>query len=134
LFVAVSLCCAAILSFLGILLGGITLITARHSVYIGEAVAGALHLLYGVVFPLDVLPVWLWWIGQAIPLTYWLEAIRRSLIGIGSSRALDGLSNGALLAVVAGSSIALAFLAFYVCGLAERRARDRGLIGLQTMY
>jgi len=134
LFIGVSLFGAAILTFLGILLGGITLITARHSYYVGEAVAGALYLFCGVVFPLDVLPVWLRWIGQAIPLTYWLEAIRRAMIGTGASRALDGLSDATLLAIVAGSTFAVAGLAYVCYRLAERRALGRGLIDMQTMY
>jgi len=134
LFIASGLCGAAVLTFLGILLGGVTLITARHSYYVGEAVAGALYLLCGVVFPLDVLPSWVRFIGQAIPLTYWIEAIRRSLIGTGSSRVLDGLSDGSLLAITAGSAVGLAFLAFFVHRLAERRARGLGLIDMQTMY
>ena len=129
-----ALCGAAILTFLGIALGGVTLITARHSYYVGEAVAGALYLLCGVVFPLDVLPAWVRWIGQAIPLTYWIEAIRRALIGTGSSAILARLSDGALLAITAGSALALAVLAFVVYRLAERRARHLGLIDMQTMY
>jgi len=105
-------------------------IKARRGCSVGEAVDGALYLLCVAVFPLDVLPVWLRWIGETIPLAYWMEAIRRSLIGTGSSDALDRLSNGALLAVAAGSSIARSFSAFCVYGLAERRARGRGLIDM----
>jgi len=134
MFAGAALCGAAILTFLGIALGGVTLITARHSYYVGEAVAGALYLLCGVVFPLDVLPSWVRWIGQATPLTYWIEAIRRALIGTGSSAILARLSDGALLAITAGSALALSVFAFVIYRLAERRARHLGLIDMQTMY
>jgi ABC-2 type transport system permease protein len=133
-FLALCICGAAVLTFLGILLGGVTLVTARHSYYVGEAVAGALYLLCGVVFPLDVLPTWVRWIGQAIPLTYWIEAIRRAMIGTGASQTLSGLSDSALLGITAGSALALAFVSYAVYRLAEYRARRLGLIDMQTMY
>ena len=38
-------------------------------------------LVKQVVFPLEVLPAWLRPIGFAMPITYWLELMRRSLIG-----------------------------------------------------
>jgi ABC-2 type transport system permease protein len=134
MFIGASLLGATILSFLGILLGGVTLITARHNYYVGEAVAGAMYLLCGVVFPLDILPAWLRWIGQAVPLTYWLEALRRALIGTGGSQILAGLSSAALLMIVGGSSVVLAGFAFLGYRLAERRAKACGLIDMQTMY
>jgi len=56
------------------------------------------------------------------------------MIGTGASRALDGLSDGALLMIVAGSTFAVAVLAYVCYRLAERRALGRGLIDMQTMY
>lgn len=99
----------------------------------GESLGYGL-LLCAVVFPLDVLPSWVRWIGQAVPATYWIEAMRRSLLGSGSSRVLDVLSDEALLAITAGSAVGLAVLAFLVYRLAERRVRRLGLIDMQTMY
>ena len=122
------------LAFLGIFLGGISLITARHNFYIGEAVAGALYLLCGAVFPLDVLPRGLQLIGQALPLTYWLEALRRALLGEGAGQLLQALSNEQLLGILLGSTMLLALgsVAFY--RWAEHRAKERGLLDMQTMY
>ena len=122
------------LAFLGILLGGVTLITARHNYYIGEAVAGALYLLCGAVFPLDVLPKGLQLVGQALPLTYWLEALRRALLGRGAGALLAGLSDAQLLLILAGSTLALALLSTAVYRRAERLAKARGLLDMQTMY
>jgi len=124
---------SAMLSFFGILLGGVTLITARHNYGVGEAVAGGLYLLCGVVFPLDTLPAWLQVVGRAIPITYWLEAFRRALLGEGTA-AFAGLSDGVLTAVIAGSTAVLAVLAVAGFRLAERRARAKGLLDMQTMY
>jgi ABC-2 type transport system permease protein len=125
---------AAMLSFFGILLGGVTMVTARHNYSVGEAVAGAFYLLCGVVFPLDVLPGWLQAISRGVPMTYWLEAVRRALLGTGGSVALRGLSNTTLMAIVIGTTALLAVVAFSGFRLAERRARAKGLLDMQTMY
>jgi len=124
----------ASLAFQGIFLGGISLITARHSFYIGDAVAGALYLLCGAVFPIDVLPKPLQLLGQALPLTYWLEALRRALLGDGAGQLLSSLSDRALLLILAGSMVLLAVLSIGFYRWAENRAREKGLIDMQTMY
>ena len=134
LFVAATLVLgSAMLSLFGILLGGVTMITARHNYGVGEAVAGGLYLLCGVVFPLDTLPAWLAATGRVIPISYWLEAFRRALLGHGTE-AFASLSDGVLLAVIAGSTAVLAVLAVLGFRLAERRARAKGLLDMQTMY
>ncbi|OGF53264.1 MAG: hypothetical protein A2Z21_01105 [Candidatus Fraserbacteria bacterium RBG_16_55_9] len=122
------------LAFLGILLGGLSLVTARHNYFVGEAVAGALYLLCGAVFPIDILPRVLQLFGQALPLTYWLEALRRALLGQGSSTLLASLSNEALLGILAGSTLALGFISMGFYRWAEHRAKEKGLIDMQTMY
>jgi ABC-2 type transport system permease protein len=66
---------------LGLVLTGILLNMARHGQFLSEAVAGLLYLLCGVVFPLDVLPRWLQPVSLALPPTYWLEGMRRALMG-----------------------------------------------------
>ncbi len=133
LIVATLVLGSAMLSLFGILLGGVTMITARHNYGVGEAVAGGLYLLCGVVFPLDSLPSWLSTIGRAIPITYWLEAFRRALLGRGTVL-FSGLSDGALVGIMAGSTAVLAVLAVLGFRLAERRARAKGLLDMQTMY
>jgi ABC-2 type transport system permease protein len=124
---------SAMLALFGILLGGVTMVTARHNYGVGEAVAGGLYLLCGVVFPLDTLPSWLAAVGRALPITYWLEAFRRALLGQ-STASFAGLSDGALVGILAGSSVVLAALATVCFRLAERRARAKGLLDMQTMY
>lgn len=122
------------LAFQGIFLAGISLITARHGYYIGDAVAGALYLLCGAVFPIDVLPRPLQLVGQALPLTYWLEALRRALLGDGAGELLSSLSDRVLLLILAGSMVLLAVLSVAFYRWAENRAREKGLIDMQTMY
>jgi ABC-2 type transport system permease protein len=72
---------AVMLPALGLLLAGIVLNMSRHGMFLSEGVAGTLYLLSGAVFPLDVLPGWLRPVSLALPPTYWLEGMRRSLLG-----------------------------------------------------
>ena len=131
---AAWVCGLAGLAFGGIFLGGISLITARHSFYVGEAVAGALYLLCGAVFPIDVLPRSLQLLSQALPLTYWLEAIRRALLGTGTGGVLSSLTDQVLLVILVGSMVLLAVVSVVFYRWAENLAREKGLIDMQTMY
>lgn len=124
----------AALAFLGLLLGGATLLTARHNYFIGQGVAGALYLLSGVVFPLDVLPQGLRWVGKGLPVTYWLEAVRRALLGDGGNEALRALPTGTVVLILALSTVVLAVASVLFFRWAERIAHRRGLLDMQTMH
>lgn len=124
------------LALIGLLLAGITLLTARHSNFMGEAAAAALFLFSGAVFPLEVLPNWLRPIGYAMPLTYWLELIRRSLIGSVAEAfpTLAGYSNSQLLAILTGLTLFFGLLSFATFRWCDHLARERGLIDVTTHY
>ncbi len=124
------------LANLGLLLAGVTLTIANHVWFVGDSVAGALYLFSGAIFPLDVLPVWLRPLGFAMPLTYWLELLRRSLVGDVAQAfpTLAGLSNAQLFAILIGLSVLFGGLAFVIYRWCERSARERGLIDMVTNY
>lgn len=126
----------AMLSMLGLLLSGITMITARHSYYIGDVVASGLFLFTGAVFPLEVLPVFLRPVGYALPITYWLELIRRALVGnaVETFPTFAAFSNGQLLLILLGSSLVFGALGLWVFRRCEYVARERGLIDVSTNY
>ncbi len=134
LFWPVFLIGLAGLALIGILLAGLTLITARHNYFMGEAVAGALYLLCGAVFPLDVLPRFLQYVGLGLPMTYWLEGLRRAVLGTSASPVLAPFSNEAILAILAGSTIFVGLISLSFYRWCERRAKEKGLIDMQTMY
>ena len=69
------------LATLGLVVGALSMMMARHFFQIGEAIAGALYLFTGAIFPLEVLPAWLRPLGLIFPVTYWLELARRALLG-----------------------------------------------------
>jgi ABC-2 type transport system permease protein len=126
----------AMLAMMGLTLAGLVLVIVHHSWLVGEAVAAALYLFCGAVFPLEVLPWWLRPVGYLMPVTYWLELVRRSLVGRVANEypTLAGFSDAQLMIL-----LALITLAFGVIGTATFRhcdhvARERGLIDRTTNY
>ena len=126
----------AMLSMLGLILASITLLVAHHFFLIGEAVASALYLFSGAIFPLDVLPAWLRPVGFAIPITYWLELMRRSLAGDVAQAfpTLARFSNLQLLGILLGLSVLFGLISVFVFRFCDYRARERGLIDFVTNY
>lgn len=124
------------LAMLGLLLAGVTLTVARHEGFIGEATAGVLYIFSGAVFPLDVLPEWLRPLGYFMPTTYWLELLRRSLVGNVAQAfpTLAGFGNLQILGILAGLSIFFGFISLRVFQYCDRQARERGLIDRTTNY
>ncbi len=124
------------LALLGLLLAGITLITARHSYYIGDVVASGLFLFTGAIFPLEVLPVWLRPVGYALPITYWLELIRRSLVGniAQAFPTFTALSNLELIIILITTSLVAGLIAIFLFKKCNHSARERGLIDIATNY
>ncbi|MDO9085661.1 MAG: ABC transporter permease [Anaerolineaceae bacterium] len=124
------------LALLGLLLAGITLITARHSYYIGDVVASGLFLFTGAIFPLEVLPIWLRPIGYALPITYWLELLRRSLVGNVAQAfpTFTRLSNLDLVLILFLTSVIAGLIAIYFFRKCNHSARERGLIDMSTNY
>ena len=124
------------LALIGLLLAGVTLMTARQSYFVGDVVAGGLFLFTGAIFPLEILPAFLRPIGYALPITYWLELIRRSLIGTvaESFPTFAAFSNLQLLLILAVSSLVFGALSLFAFKFCDFQARERGLIDITTNY
>jgi ABC-2 type transport system permease protein len=122
---------------IGIALAGATLLTAKHSAGINEGIGGAFYLFCGTLFPLTVLPLWGQAIGMVIPLTYWLELVRRSLYSGGGIEAIGGLgslTSPTLLLILAAATIVFGALSTLIFRLADRVARRSGKIDMTTSY
>jgi ABC-2 type transport system permease protein len=135
---------------LGIILAGVALVIARHGGSIGEVTAGSLLLFSGAYFPIDILPPIIRDISLVVPITYWLEGMRRALSGgvlmttvtapDGSSvdtpisPILAGFDNWQLLAILAASAAVSAAVAFFFFRWVENQARERGMIDRLTGY
>lgn len=117
---------------LGWVVAGAVLNMTRHGMFLSEGIAGSLFMLCGVVFPIDVLPASLRWVSLALPPTYWLEGMRRALLGSGMNMALATADDSTLLAATAlGASgmLGLGRLFFRWC---ERRAWRHGRFDVTT--
>lgn len=143
LLLAMSLGLVSIVA-LGVVMASVTMQTRQDAWQYPEAVAGALFLVVGAVFPLSVLPS----VGQAVgmitPLTWWLEAVRRALFpdivsaigGPGSlfaqitGRSVPGGGESLVILLVTTGAVAIAAVATY--RWSERRAKERGLFDLIT--
>jgi ABC-2 type transport system permease protein len=124
------------LSMMGLALAGVVLTITHGSWLVGEAVAAALYLFCGAVFPISALPPPLRAIGHALPVTYWLELVRRALIGPAADRveAMPGISDAGLVALSASMTLALAGIAVVLFRRCDHVARERGLIDRTTNY
>ena len=143
LIVVMALGVAAIVA-LGILLAAICLQTRQESWSYPDAVAGALFLVSGAVFPLTVLPAVGQVIGLATPLTWWLEGVRVALFPGGLTAVGGDGSTFATLTghtVPTGTEIVFALLvtgtvatlaSIAVFRISDRRAKDRGLLDQTT--
>jgi ABC-2 type transport system permease protein len=117
---------------LGILMAGLCLQLRQEAWAYPEAVAGALYLLSGAIFPIDVLPAFLRPVAYLFPTTWWLEASRRGLVGHGAPGQLGQLSDATvLLALVATTAVVLP-LALLTFAWFTRRARQLGLLDMVT--
>jgi ABC-2 type transport system permease protein len=136
LFFASLLIGVVMLAMLGLLLAGVTLVIVNHIWFLGEAVAGALYLFSGAIFPLEVLPPFLRPLGYLMPVTYWLELLRRALVGSVAEAfpTLAGLSNIQLLGILSGLTVLFGLLAVGLFRWCEFQARERGLIDVVTNY
>lgn len=131
LFIGVTM-----LAMIGLILASLTLMMAQQNFFVGEAVAGALYLFSGAIFPLEVLPAWIRPVGFAMPITYWLELMRRSLIG-GVAQAFPTLaefSNLQLLGILTGLTLLFGIVSIFTFRWCDHRARERGLIDHTTNY
>lgn len=112
----------------GMILAGASLNMSRNAMFLSEGISGVVYLLSGVVFPLAVLPGWVQAIGLTLPTTYWLEGMRRALMGPVPEHApilrgpLAGWSNPELALMLLATTAGLVAFAGWFWRWNERRA------------
>ena len=127
------------LCIMGLALGGVTLLTAKHGEGINEGIAGVFYVLSGVVFPITVLPSWAQDVSKFLPVTYWMEAMRRALQpgvieGLGATTGLSDITVPWLMLILAVAAVIFVFVSTSVFKLADRNARSKGKIDWITSY
>ena len=119
---------------IGVLLAGWALVLPRIAITMIEGVALALQLLCGVIFPIDLLPRGMQELSLALPLTWWYEAMRRLLLGHGSSARLAHLGDGTVVAILAALTAVWAVIGKLGYEALERRARRLGRLDQTTLF
>lgn len=123
---------SAMLWACGMILAGACLNMSRNGMFLSEGVAGLMYLLSGVVVPLAVLPGWVQAIGLSLPTTYWLEGMRRALMGPVPENApmlhspLTSWDNFELAGMLAATTAVLVVAAQLFWRWSERRAWRNG--------
>ena len=125
-----------VLAAMGLTLGSLTLTMARHFWSVGDAVAGGLYLFSGAIFPLETLPGWIRPVGFVFPVTYWLEAMRRALLGPRAAGfpTLAFLSDWQVLGILAAMTTAWLAASVWVYRWGLRTAREAGILDMETGY
>lgn len=129
---------SAMLYSAGMILASAVFNMHRNGMFLSEGIAGVVYLLSGVIFPLSELPRWLQSVALALPTTYWLEGMRRSLMGTppeGSPLAASPLarySNWELAGALAITTVVLTAFAQWFYHWNLRRAWRNGKIEEQT--
>ena len=117
---------------LGIFMAGWCLQLRQEAWSYPEAIAGALYLISGAIFPIDILPSFLHPIAYASPTTWWLEASRRGLLGHGSPGSIGDLSDGVVMLLLVVSTAVAIPLALAAFAWFMKRARQAGLLDMTT--
>lgn len=136
LFLLTLLIGVFMLTMMGMILAGVMMLMVHHSWEIGGAVASALYLFSGAIFPLDVLPAFLRPIGFWMPITYWLELLRRTIVADVALAfpTLQAFTNIQLLGILCGLTLVFTVLGVVVFNYCENLARERGLLDRVTNY
>ena len=131
LLVVMTLGLASIVG-LGVALGAVCVQLRNDAWGYPQAVAGSVFLLCGAIFPLDTLPEPLQLLGAALPMTWWIEGVRRALLGTASPGLLGELSTPLLLLVLAVGTVLITLAAPRLFRIGIDRAREKGYLDRST--
>ena len=134
LFLGVTLVGAVGVTAVGLVLAGCAMVFARQSMTMNEGTAAVLYLLCGVVFPPDLLPRLLHPVALALPVTWWMEASRRTLGARDFSALLAQFPDPAVAALFVIVTALWAVGALLLFARLERRARRLGLLDVTTAF
>ena len=117
---------------LGIALGAVCVQLRNDAWGYPQAVAGSVFLLCGAIFPLDTLPRALQLLGAALPMTWWIEGVRRALLGTTSPGLLGELSTPLLLLVLTVGTVLITLASPRLFRIGIDRAREKGYLDRST--
>jgi ABC-2 type transport system permease protein len=127
---------ACLLAFISVMAFSITLsvilLAGRDAYGYGEIMAQVLYIFSGAIFPISVLPGPLAFLASLSPLVYWLELARRAILHGRVYEMFPTLSDGEVLARLVLATAGTVVLGYLVYRWADRRARWKGLIDMES--
>ena len=117
---------------LGICMAGWCLQLRQEAWSYPEAIAGALYLVSGAIFPIDILPGFIQPLAYALPTTWWLEASRRGLLSDGSPGQLGTIPDGTVMLLLFVTTAITVPLSLMLFAWFMKRARQSGLLDMTT--
>jgi len=123
---------------IGVCLAALSFLTARHVHGLAEGIPGIFYLFCGVLFPLSILPGWGQALGRALPLTYWFEIVRRTVMPLDRWSAvptgLETMDYTVALLLLFVSAVIFFLLSIGLFRLMEYLARKAGKLDMTTNY
>ena len=127
---------ACLLAFISVLAFSIAmslaLLAGRDTHGYGEIMAQVLYVFSGAIFPISVLPGPLAFLASLSPLAYWLELARRAILHGRVYEMFPTLSDGEVLTRLALATAGTVALGYLVYSWADRLARRKGFIDMDT--
>ena len=127
---------ACLLAFISVLAFSIALslvlLAGRDTHGYGEIMAQVLYVFSGAIFPISVLPGPLAFIASISPLVYWLELARRAILHGRVYEMFPTLSDGEVLLRLVLATAGTVVLGYLVYSWADRLARRKGFIDMDT--
>ena len=129
---ALGFCC---LTTMGVLVAGLALMLTHRVWYLMDGIASVLFFFSGSLFPLEQLPAPLRLVSRAMPTTYWMELVRRSLApATARLSAWPAASEAELVGVLAAMTAATTMAAAFTFHRCVERARRMGYIHRKTHF
>jgi ABC-2 type transport system permease protein len=127
---------ACLLAFISVMTFSITLslvlLAGRDAYGYGEMMAQVLYIFSGAIFPISVLPGPLAFLASFSPLVYWLELSRRAILHGRVYEMFPDLSDGQVLLRLALATAGTIVVGYLVYAWADRQARWKGYIDMET--
>jgi ABC-2 type transport system permease protein len=125
----------ALLAVVGMAMAyGLLLLQMVDSHGYGELGAAFLYVISGAIFPISVLPGIFAFVASLTPLAYWMELVRRSLLGAHAVRMFPALSDGDVLLRLVVTTAGALLISHLVFTWADRSSRRQGLIDRESNW
>jgi ABC-2 type transport system permease protein len=121
-------------SGLGMVMASLFLLTAKLDTDVVEALFGGLFVMSGALFPPTAFPPLLERIAEVVPVSGFIELMRRGVSGVQFTGFLVRVPLGSLMLRVAVGAGTVFVLGVVLVGLGSRQAQRKGYVDMTTAY